>query len=78
MKPIEFPGCNIVYAKDQREYLPLPAQRGSEGEVISCWKLGFLERLKVLFTGKMYLSLLTFNRLLQPQKMSVQKPKVEK
>jgi hypothetical protein len=25
MKPIEFKGQNTVYAKDQKEYLPLPA-----------------------------------------------------
>lgn len=27
MKPIEFPGVNVVFAKDQPEYMPLPAMR---------------------------------------------------
>lgn len=25
MKPVEFPGVNVVFAKDQPEYIPLPA-----------------------------------------------------
>lgn len=27
MKPIEFPGVNVVFAKDQPEYMPLPAMK---------------------------------------------------
>ena len=54
MKPVEFEHQNIVFAKDQPEYQPLPALRidSPEGEVISCWKMSFKERMKVLFFGR--------------------------
>ena len=74
MEPVKFPECNVTFAKDQDEYLDLPAFRSNEGEVVSCWTMGLRERLKVLFTGKVYLTLLTFNRKLQPQRLTVDKP----
>lgn len=43
MKPVEFKHQNIVFAKDQPEYQPLPALRidSPTGEVVSCWKSGY-------------------------------------
>ena len=68
MKPTEFKHQNIVYAKDQPDYTPLPALRldSKNGEVISCWKMSLKERLIVLFTGRVWLSLLSFNKPLPP------------
>lgn len=77
MKPIGFPEQNCVYGKDQPDYLPLPAHRTAEGEVISCWKLSARERIKILFTGKLWWSVLTFNHPLQPQCPFVNKPFVK-
>jgi hypothetical protein len=74
MNPISFKGCNVVYAKDQPEYLPLPVRRFEDGEIITCWKLSIRERIKVLFTSKIWLSVLTFNHPLQPLLPSVDKP----
>ena len=74
MKPIEFPEQNCVYAKDQPEYLPLPVHKTEDGMVISCWALTWRERLRVLLTGKMWWSVLTFNHPLQPQLPSVDRP----
>jgi len=74
MKIMEFDGCNTIYAKDQPEYLSLPAYRTDDGHVISCWGLSFLERLKVVFSGKIYLQVMTFNKPLQPLKMMVDRP----
>lgn len=74
MKPIEFKESNVTFAKDQPEYLPLHAYRSDDGEVISCWKLTFGERLKVLFTGKVFLQILTFNKPLQPSKIVISNP----
>ncbi|MBU0906602.1 MAG: hypothetical protein KKE05_00425 [Nanoarchaeota archaeon] len=71
MRIIEFNGCNTIYAEHQPEYLPLPAHKTEDGLVTSCWGLSWLERLKILFTGKMWLSVLTFNKPLQPLMMSV-------
>lgn len=78
MKPIEFKHQNTVYAKDQPEYQPLPALKieGPEGHVVSCWKMTFLERLKVLFTGRVWLSLMSFNKPLTPSYMAVNRKEV--
>jgi len=76
MKPINFKDSNCVFAKDQPEYLPLPACKieGVEGEVISCWQLTWLERFKILLKGRFYFSVWTFNRPLQPQRPWIDNP----
>ncbi|MBU2685696.1 MAG: hypothetical protein KKF27_20835 [Gammaproteobacteria bacterium] len=79
MKIIKFRECNVTFAEDQPEYLPLPALKMPDGQVISCWNLTIIERLKVLLTGKIWLSVLTFNKPLQPLLMATDKPfKIEK
>ena len=74
MKPIEFPEQNCVYAKDQPEYLPLPVHKTEDGMVISCWALTWRERFTVLFSGRLWHQVLTFNQPLQPQLLTVKKP----
>lgn len=74
MEPVEFPECNTIYAKDQPEYLPLPAHRNAEGYTISCWKMSLSERIRALLTGRIYLSVLNFASPLQPQRLTVEKP----
>jgi hypothetical protein len=78
MKPVEFEHQNIVFAKDQPEYQPLPALRidSPQGEVISCWKMSFKERIKVLFFGRVWISLMSFNKPLTPSYMSVNRKDV--
>jgi hypothetical protein len=73
MKPIHFDGCNVTYAKNQPEYFPLPAHRTDDGKLIICWYFGLAERIKLLFTGKLWQRMLTFNKPLQPQYLSVKK-----
>ncbi len=75
MKPIKFKYCNVVYAENQSEYQDLPALKleTDNGEVISCWKLSFKERLIILFTGKMWLSLFSFNKSLTPSFLTVKR-----
>jgi len=76
MKPVNFDGSNCVYAEDQEEYLSLPAYKhGDElGSISSCWQLTLRERLKVLFTGKIYSTLLSFGKPLTPQRLDVNSP----
>ena len=76
MKIIEFPEQTILIAKDQPEYFPFPAFEagGDDGKIIGCWQLTFRERLKVLFTGKIWHYILTFNKPLQPQMLGVNYP----
>lgn len=76
MHLIEFPEQTVVIAKDQPEYRPLPAHRfgDAQGRIACCWRLGFWERVRVLFTGVIWHEILTFNQPLQPQLLSVEKP----
>lgn len=78
MKPIEFPEHNLVYAKNQPEYIPLPVFKDNspEGQCISCWQLSLVERLRILFTGKLWVSLMTFNKPLTPSFFSTKKSDV--
>ena len=75
MKPIKFKEQNIVYAENQPKYLPLPAFKNEspQGEVISCWQLSFIERMRILFTGKIWVCLLSFNKPLTPSFFSTKK-----
>ncbi len=72
MKPIEWELSNVIYAKDQPEYLPLPVFKEDDGTVTSCWRLSLIERLKILLYGKLYITQLTFNNSLQPIKPQVE------
>ena len=76
MKAIEFPEANTQIAKDQPEYLTLPAYVGENdpnGYMTTCWKGTIKERILFLFTGKMYLTIMTFRKPLQPLIMNVDK-----
>lgn len=74
MKPIKFKEQNCVYAENQQGYLPLPAHKTTAGLVISCWKLTPGERLRMLFSGKLWLGTLTFGQRLQPQMPQIRSP----
>lgn len=79
MKPIEFEGSNCVYAEEQEEYLSLPAYKhgDNQGSVSACWKVTFREKLKILFTGKIYITLLSFGKPLTPHRLEVNSPIIE-
>lgn len=78
MKPMNFEEQNCTYAENQKEYMPLPAFRDSKGQAVSCWGLSLAERLRVLFTGKIWVSTLTFNNPLQPIALEVDKPLIKR
>lgn len=82
MKPISpiIPGLErheVVIAKDQPEYQPLPALPADGSTVITRWRLSFRERLVALFNGDIYLHVSTFGRPLQPVYLSVDEPLLE-
>ncbi len=82
MQPVSpvFPNLNlpeVVYAKDQPQYLPLPAYRDGRGTVVTRWQLSWRERLRVLFSGSIWLSMMTFNQPLQPVKLRAEPPEFE-
>lgn len=68
MQPIEFPGSNVVFGKDQPEYRPLPALvlQDSFRSVITCWELTDEEIEELTRTKRLYLKQLTFGNPLQP------------
>lgn len=78
MKLIEFPEQTVVIAKDQPEYLPLPAHRFADApeqcRIAFCWQLTWRERLAVLWRGVVWHQVLTFNHPLQPQLLATEKP----
>lgn len=73
MKPIEFEEQTVVYAKDQPEYLPLPAAIDN-GVATFCWQLSWRERFQLLWHGLLWHQVLTFNEPLQPQLLLTKKP----
>lgn len=66
----------VNIAEDQPEYLTLPAYQDDEqgGRTIHKWKLTLWERIKILFTGRLWFSVLNFHRRLQPIKPTVHDP----
>ena len=79
MNLIEFKEQTEIIAKDQPEYFPMPAciLQNQEGEIICCWQLTWKEKLKILFTGKIWHSIWTFGQAVQPQLLEINKPDLE-
>jgi hypothetical protein len=79
MKAKEFKEQNkvytTIYAKDQPQYQPLPGHKvkETEGRFIFCMGLSFMERVRVLFTGNIWVSLMTFNKPLTPSYFTTKK-----
>ena len=65
MKPIEFAEQNIVFAKDQPEYEPLPAHVSNQG-VTTCWQLSEEDKKRILDNRPIWVRNLTFGGALQP------------
>ena len=72
MENIKFKECNVEIAKNQPEYKTLQAFR-DDRVTITCYKLSFRERIKILFTGLLWLGQMNFGRALQPQLPTVNK-----
>ena len=74
MTPHRFPEANVVFGEGQPEYQPLPAVVGLfNGEVITCWRPSLWERVKLLWTGRVWVHQLTFGGRLQPLIVSAHK-----
>ncbi len=64
----------VTFAKDQPEYIPLPAlvSEDKERRVVTGWQLTWRERFRLLLTGKLFHSQLTFGQPLQPLMMGTE------
>jgi len=73
---IEGRSGEIVFAKDQPEYNPLPALPVDDGygTIVTRWRLTWRERLRVLVRGDVYLSVMTLGKALQPVLLEVNPP----
>lgn len=78
MRPIKFKEQNVVFAKDQSQYQNLPAFReeGGGGNVISCWKFTFWERVRILFGANLWVNLMMFGKPLTPSLFTIKKSDV--
>ena len=83
MKPVSpvLPGVDLeetVYARYQEQYLSLPALRLADPEatILTRWRLSWRERWTILWTGNLYLWILTFGQPLQPLRPTVERPNV--
>jgi len=73
MKPVKFKESNTVVGSGLGEGNSLPAYKDSntlEKGVVMCWGMGLWGRIKFLFTGRIYVSVLTFGDSVQPVKLS--------
>ena len=62
-----------MLAKNQPPYLPLPCYQ-NERETISCWRLTWRERLRLIFGVPLWLRQCNFGQPLQPQKPTLDRP----
>lgn len=79
MRPVKFEECNVVLCENDPDYKPLPILRQTSEsgvEVISCWKLSFVDRIRVLFTGRVWVDVFTAKGSPQPIMLSADKDDV--
>ena len=78
--PVFVDAClpEVVFAKDQPEYIPLPAVRliGDEGQIVTRWELSDDDRARIAAGASVYLSVRTFGRPLQPVLLETTPPSV--
>jgi hypothetical protein len=70
---IEFQKHEVVFAKDQPEYLPLPALilKGEDKPVVSRWRLNDVEREKIAKGADILLTQNIFTDLYHPVRLEV-------
>ena len=78
MKSIEFKDVNVRFAENQEQYQTLPALRiGDEKDtIITCWGLSIKERLRLLFTGRIWMSEMNFHGNLTPRFFSTKRKEI--
>ena len=69
-----FPEKNILIAKNQPEYIPLPAFASPQGDMTCCFELNEHEMKEALKDGMIFIRRLTFGNRLQPMVKSLLRP----
>lgn len=55
MRPIKFTEMNCVFQKENSEKNELPVYM-DEDQIVSCWKLSFMDRVKAVIFGRVWMS----------------------
>ena len=75
VEPKHHDGAHLVlFAKDQPEYIPLPALVSADGVVMTEWEPSAEELERLLQGGRLRLWVHTFGHPLQPVKLEVVEP----
>lgn len=80
MTPVSFKYHNVVFGKDQPEYVPLPAyvdQQDPTVPVLTCWEFTDEEIEQLVRTKQVWLRQLTFGGDIQPLAPQVENPFVQ-
>lgn len=75
MKIIPFKEANFNIQTQQGD---IPLYKSVQGKYVTCWKLNIIERLKMIFSGKLWVVQITNNKAPQPVVFSVQKSQILK
>jgi len=54
MNPISFKEANVLYSDKGKDTVPMPALR-INNQVVVRWRMNFFERVRVLFTGNIWI-----------------------
>lgn len=77
LRAVEFEGQNVIYAKDQPDYLPLPAYvdtESREAPALFCFAVNDYQKERIQRSGKLWVRCLTFGHPLQPIALMVPEP----
>jgi hypothetical protein len=72
IKPVIFPEKNTTFSGDNCP--DLPVYKSPEGDLLICYKLGRRDRLRMLFTGKLWVIQSTGLKTVQPLTLESKKP----
>lgn len=64
----------VIIAKDQPEYMPLPVVFFQDGTILSRWHMNQAERTAVAVTGELFINLLLFGRKMPDVNFQIDKP----
>lgn len=74
MKPVSFDEHSFTIARSGEEIPAHLDEASIEFTLTICWQLSIRERIKLLFTGRLWHQVHTFGHALQPQTLAINKP----
>lgn len=80
VQPIPFEKQNVVIAKDQHPYLPLPGQMfgDAQGTLLTSWEVTDEDLEEIIRTRRVWVTTLTMGHPLQPFRLSSDEPVLER